>query len=124
MVCGHRGRESSHSVHHSTILKQSSLRLILTLASIFGFYLYSIEVTQASLQSAAALHQNIFIKPDVIELNPEELLQLTKPIYGLTESGDYWDETLLKQQIEDLGMNATTGDHSLFFTRLSNRLVG
>lgn len=45
------------------------------------------------------------------------------PIYGLTESGDYWTETLRTHHIK-LNMISTPGDLSRFFKRISNRLLG
>lgn len=93
VVGGHRDRQRDTVVHNTTTLKQSSLRPLLALASILGFDMYSIDVDQAYLQSASKLHLNIFIKPDVTYLHHDKLLQLVTPIYGLTDSGDYWNET-------------------------------
>lgn len=124
VVGGHKDRDNGHIVHSATNLKQTSIRLLLALASIFGFELYSLDVTQAYLQSASQLRRKIFIKPDILNMDSDELLQLMKPIYGLTDSGDYWHETFRNHQERDLEMNKTIGDSSLFFKRISNRLVG
>jgi hypothetical protein len=51
------------------------------------------DVRQAYLQAASDLKRYIFIRPDVLELTQDELLQVIKPLYGLSDSGDYWVET-------------------------------
>jgi len=58
-----------------------------------------------------------------MELSADELVQVIRPLYGLSESGDYWHETLTRHHINDLKMTQATGDFSLFFRRLSGRLV-
>lgn len=123
-VAGHRDRHSGKVVHNATTLKQSSLRLLIVLASILGFDMYSIDVDQKYLQPASKLRRKIFIKPDIIDLGPDELLQLVKPIYGLTKSRVYWNETLRLHHVKNLNMSATAGDHFLLFKRVANRLVG
>lgn len=115
VVGGHRDRERDHAVHKATNLKQPSLWLILALASILGSDLYSIDINDAYLQFAADLRRKRFFKLHILKLNPDELLQSLKPIYGLTGAGNYWIEALKKHISEDLGMTATTRDLSLFF---------
>lgn len=121
---GHLYRDSGHIFHGATTLKQSFIRLLLALASIFGFDMYPNDVTQACIQSAFKVRQNICIKPDILILSDDEPLQLIQPIYCLSESGDYYHETLRAHQENDLSITSSTGDHSLFFKLISNRLVG
>ena len=121
---GHKDKEKRSIVHNATTLKQSSIRILLALAAIFKFDIWSTDIKQAYLQSASKLKRKIFIKPDEIELSQEELIQIIKPLYGLSDSGDYWDETLRIHHLENLKMKQSTGDLSLFFKRLGNKLVG
>lgn len=100
---------------------------------------FDVAIAQLQPQQNAELHTNrkeglkevpsppvfdVFIKPDIISFSNDVLPQLIKPIYGLTESGEYWHETLRVHQRQDLSMKATTtGDYSLLFRRVSNLLI-
>lgn len=125
IVQGHRDREKYRLVHTSTNLGQSSIRLLTALAAIFGFRIWSQDVTQAYLQSADKLMMDIYIKPNK-ELRMEEgqLLKLMKPLYGLGESGDYSDVTMTRHLKKDLGMTPSAIDLSLFFKKVDGRLHG
>lgn len=115
---GHRDREKHSVVHNATTLKQSSIRLLLALATIFGFNLWSTDFNQAYLQSASNLRRRIFVRPDILELDDDTLLQIVKPLYGLSDAGDYWGETLTEHHTKELDMEQTTGD-SRYFSRKS-----
>jgi hypothetical protein len=56
----------------------------------------------------------VFIRPDELKLAPNELLQLILPLYGMTESGNYWDEAVTAHHIDDLDVTQTKQD---FFVR-------
>jgi hypothetical protein len=79
----HRDHDKKKLVHSSAILKQSSVRLLLATAAIMRFEVISADVTQAFLQSAGELKRKVFVRPNCIDLNPDELLQIMKPLYGL-----------------------------------------
>ena len=121
---GHRDKEKRTIVHNSTTLKQSSIRILLAMASIFGFKIWSTDIKQAYLQSASKLKRDVFIKPNIMELNHGELLQFINALYGLTDAGDYWGEKLHSHHVKDLRMKHTTVDFSLFFKHIGNKLVG
>jgi hypothetical protein len=121
---GHRKREKRSIVLNSTTIKQSSVRLLLALTATLGFNIWTIEVNQAYLQAAVDLQRKIFTKPDVLRLGEDELLQVIKPLYGLSGSGDYSAETLSAHHIADLRMTQATADFSLFFKSLGGRLIG
>jgi hypothetical protein len=84
-----------------------------------GFNIWTIDVNQAYLQAAVDLQRKIFTKTDVLNLGEDELLQVIKPLYGLSDSGDYWAETLSAHHMEDLRMTQATAD----FRYSSSRLV-
>lgn len=68
--------------------------MLFGIAQIFGFRLFSGDVTQAYLQSAEKLKRDIFIDPpNQFNLSPDELPKLMKPLSGLAECGDYWNKT-------------------------------
>ncbi len=83
-------------VHSASTLQPQSIRLLLALAAMHGFDIWTSDVRQAYLQSAEPLARDIFIEKPVpeFELAPEQCLQLLKPLYGLCESGDLWHKTL------------------------------
>jgi hypothetical protein len=64
----------------ATYNKQSSVRLLLATAAIMSFEVISADVTQAYRKSASELKRKVFVKPNCIDLKPDELLQIMKPI--------------------------------------------
>ena len=125
VVQGHRDRDKKFLVHDSPNLRQSSIRLLVTVAAIFGFRIWSHDVRQAYLQSAQDLMRKVYLKPSKeFELSQDEILELVKPLYGLSDSGDYWNRTITRHLREDLNMNATVGDLSLFVKHIEDKLIG
>ena len=76
------------------------------------------------MQSASNLKREIFVRPDILKLDSDTLLQIVKPLYGLSDAGDYWGQTLNEHHLKDLKMEQASGDFSLFFKRIANRLLG
>jgi hypothetical protein len=61
-----------------------------------GFEVISADVTQADMLSASEIKRKVFVKPNCIELKPDELLQIMNTLYGLAESGDYCVQTFIR----------------------------
>lgn len=120
---GHRDKDKNFVVHNTTNIKASSVRLIMALATILGFDVWSLDVRQAYLQSASELRRNVFVRPKEMDLLPGELLQIIRPLHGLSDSGDYWCETFSKFHIHNLRMQQSTGDFALFFRRCADSLM-
>jgi hypothetical protein len=111
---GYRDRDRRQLVHGSTTLKQQSVSILLAMADIFGFDVMAADVVQVYLQSATDLKRYVFVRPECIELARGELVKVVMPLYGLPDSGDYWNQTFRDHHRNDLRMQQTTGDFSLF----------
>jgi len=69
--------------------------------------------------------QDGFIKPTKeFELSENQLLKLMKPLYGLSDSGDYWHTTFTNHLKNDLSMTCGISDLSLFFKIIDGKLQG
>ena len=125
VVQGHTDNEMNLLVHNSTNLRQGSISVLVAIAAVFGFRLWSQDVSQAYLQSAYKLMREVFVKPTKqFRLPPGRLLRLLKPLYGLSDSGDYWHSTFSNHLINDLRMTKTAGDLSLFIKVVDGKLRG
>ena len=120
---GHRDKEKHMLVHASTNLRQRSIRMIACIAALFGFRIWTQDVTQAYLQSATM--RDVYIRPTKeFKLDEGQLLKLLMPLYGLSDSGDYWDFTITDFLKSDMDMKQATLDLSLFFKKLHGKLQG
>lgn len=125
IVQGYRDKMKTSLVHDSANARHHSVRLLVGLAAIFGFRLFSTDVTQAYLQSREKLLRDVYVKPSKeFELGPNQLLKLLKPLYGLADSGDYWGKTLRSHLQEDLGMSKSTIDDALYVRFFREQLDG
>ena len=111
-------------VHSTSTLQPQSFRLLLALAAIFEFDIWTSDVRQAYLQSAEPLARDIFIRKLLaeFELDPSQCLKLLKPLCGLCESEDLWHKTLAKRHREDLSMSPLRSD-PVFYTLITNGVL-
>ncbi|CDF36767.1 unnamed protein product [Chondrus crispus] len=87
----------------------NSTRIIVSVSAIKGFRLFSHDVRQAYLQSEEKLTRKVFLLPKRADLKyfglcEEDILELLKPIYGMTDAGDYWGVTVDRHVKRDLGL--------------------
>ena len=85
---------------------------------------WSLDVDQAYLQSGSPLRKDVLCKTKQINLDSDEYLQLQLALYGLSESGDYWSETLAMNHTQDLGFPQAFTDPSLFYRIEDGKLTG
>lgn len=90
VVHSYRYKEKESLVHNWTTIRQSSVLIMLALASIFGFRLWLNEINNAYLQSSSNLLRDVYLKPGrELELPAGHLFKLLRPLCGLADSGDY-----------------------------------
>jgi hypothetical protein len=124
VISGNRDRLKTQLVHIASTVRQTHVRLIIALAAVFGFDVWTADVRQAYLQATTPLLRDVFVKTDTITLERNELLRFLKPLYGLSDSGDYWARTLSNFHLEQLQLQQSTGDFALFFRRIADKLMG
>lgn len=89
MVGGCKDEAKNFMVHNATIIQQSSIRLLIALALALDFNIWAFDVNQAYPLAERALQGDVIIKLDIMDLEPNELLQIAKPIHNLSYLGDY-----------------------------------
>ncbi len=110
--------EKDQLVHDSRTPRQSSVRLLVAMAAIMGSDVWTENRSQAYLQSASELLREVYLKPNrQLKVPAGYMLKLLRPLYSLTDSGDYWHATFAKLFTHDLGMIAVSSYMSLFFRR-------
>lgn len=128
---GDRGK--AHMAHDATSLRASSIRVILFVAAILGFRLFSHDVAQAYLQIKYRMTQAVYITPKPCDrplfgLSDREVLKLVMPLYGICNAGDYWGITVSEHNVIDLGMLHIPGDSALYVKQVNrggaNRTIG
>ena len=125
VVQGHRDKDKNIIVHNSTNLRQSSTRLIASLAAVHIFRIWSHDVSQAYLQSSEKLMRKVYLRPPKeLNLSSDELIEIIKPLYGLPDAGDYWDRTMADHLRRDLNMVPTYDDIALYFLYEDKELQG
>lgn len=102
------------------------MRLLLALAALIGYDIWSSDITKTYLQASEPLGRDIYLKNPGPEfaLKPEECLQLLRPLYGLCDAGDLWQSTLDHHHREDLGMTSSNLDAKFYYLLENKVLVG
>lgn len=123
--CENRDNLKQTIVHESSTVQGPSLRLALSVAQLLNFEVWNADVTQAYLQSSFPLQRSIYIinPPEKFEVGLDEALFLIRPLHGLCESGDPWQETLEHHLQNELGMTPQRSDAGMFALREGGRLI-
>lgn len=90
VIRGHRDRRKLYMIHASQTVQPSSTLILLKKSEIHDFELWLEDVKQVYIQTEGRLDRKIYISDALPEfvLKDDEYLQLVKPLYGLSESGD------------------------------------
>jgi len=97
----------------SPVAKLSTIRVLLSLASIHGWYLHQFDVNNAFLHGD--LHEAVYIKVPKDDTPPKlvQVCKLLKSLYGLKQASRQWFEKLT-QFLYAQGFTQATTDHTLF----------
>lgn len=115
VVQGSTDYEKNLLVHSSTNVRQRSIRMLIGIAAILEFWLRTQDISQAYLQSSSKLSREVYVKPENgINLKRKEPLKLLKPLYGLSDSGDYRRMTMKNHLVNNLKMRSLKGDLAYF----------
>lgn len=110
-------------LHFTRTINPETIWLLLALAALFGFDVFTAALTQAYLQACHLLNRILYLRtcaPD-FNLKPGELLQVLLPLYCISDSGELWDLIFFDHQRDDLAISATPLDPVLFFKRNNRR---
>ena len=97
----------------SPTIQKSSIRLLLTLATTFGWTIQTIDIKSAFLQGDK-LTRTVFVKPPKESNLKNKLWKLNKCLYGLKDASRQW-YLRLKKTLEANGFKKCIYDGGLFF---------
>lgn len=105
-------RDKSFIVHDTSVLRLSSIRLVISSAGYIGFLIFSHEFRQAYLQSKERLMGKIFIRVKsedkiIIGMKVDKIIHLNKPLTGLFDARDYFRLMISDHLADDLGIHHT-----------------
>lgn len=106
-------------------MQQKSITILVGMAAIFSFQVFSTNVTQAYLQSTKMLKRNEYTKPPPeLGLALNQLLKLMKQLYGLADMRDSWGRSMRKDVVSTFGMHNTLTNSALYFKAVWFKLIG
>lgn len=126
---GHKDKEKSRLVHNRTTLRQSSIRMIVSVAAVKRFSIFGHDVNQIYLQSDEKIWRKIILLPkkndlEGFGLEEHEILELLRLLYGTCDAGDCWGVTVQRHITGDLKMILTAGDPSLYLKQNNEDVDG
>lgn len=125
MPLGHRDKLKHCMVHGVQTLQVSSAMLLVSLAAAFHFAVWNSDVKLPYLQSTKPLEGRTLIKkpePE-FEIHPSECFEHLQPLCGLCESRDLWHESLNQHLTEELNLQPTKAELSLYLSFCGNKLL-
>ncbi|CAL4144076.1 unnamed protein product, partial [Meganyctiphanes norvegica] len=105
----------------SPTCSRESVRLLITLASSWGWKCHTVDVQAAYLQGNA-ISRLVFLKPPK-EFDDGSLWQLNKTVYGLCDAAREWYDKV-SFELSALGVTKCSVDNSLFFWHVQEVLEG
>lgn len=106
-------------------IKHASTQLLVALSACFGFRIWSQDVYRAYLQYASELLRGIYLKPGKdFEIEDNTSLKLLRPLYWLSDSGDYWNPTFSDHIKNYLEMQPNVADYRFLYKTVRGKLIG
>lgn len=110
-----RDKDKTCMVHDASRLRPSSICRILAVAACCRFRIFSVDVTQAYLESRYRMKWDVYIDPEpsnkhLFDLKESEVLKLELLLYGVCYAWDYWRVTVHQHDIYGLGMDPASGE--------------
>lgn len=123
---GHWDKLKNLVVHSSLILQLQYICLMLSIAKLFEYEIWTSDVMQSCFQSSEPLARNIFIEMPVLEftLDPLQFLQLLEFLNGLWMSVYLWHPTLENHHGVDLAMRLLGSDPAHYLLSHNGKLKG
>lgn len=121
MSPGHKDRHKPYIVQDSETVRALSVRLILSVADLKGFHVFSHDVNQAYQQINHKLTREIGIVPKkedrkVLAVSDDEMVAVLARLYAICDSGDYRSATMEQKVGNDSDrFNWTSG--SLYYAK-------
>lgn len=103
---GYNDQEATAIPTKAPNMERSSERMVMSLAlSIPGTQIFGRHITQVYIQSRSAFERIVFIKaPTEMDLPPDTIPHVVKPLYGIPEAGLHWYLAYLSHHIDELVM--------------------
>ena len=118
-----RGYEETNEIpKDSPTMQKTSLRLILTLATLFGWVIQAVDVASAFLQGNK-LDREVFVKPPRESNEIGKLWKLLKCLYGLKDASRQW-YLKIENRLLSLGFKKSRYDPGFFYFIHGGKLIG
>lgn len=118
---GNRDKDKDSIRSDSSTAQFLCIRILLSLATLFKFYISSIDISAAYLQ-AGPLKRDVYMRPPKSwTTHVDEIWKLIKPAYGLVESGRLW-QLCVEEWMLDYGFTTIPGLPQFFILRREGRI--
>jgi len=109
---------------YSPTVGKNSIRLMLAISLGTDLSLFTRDISQAYVSTGTDLLRKVYlIPPKELQMNPDIVWEVQKPLYGLPESGVHWFECYVGHHEGKLGMIRTEVDPCLLYKKDKDRLV-